>query len=326
MLWLVVALLVSPSLALAMIPSAASRYAASMGLACEPSEGACLVCEDGTFDVELKVSVRDIDEDRRRSLTHHFNFNPASSTWRRTSRIASELPAEASFVGHSPSGRRTVRVLKVKRGEGFTCIEVYEGPSLLVRASAEGVHEGVSAGSSGLGGLSWSPDEGTLVYVAERTKPAAASWFKGLGADKEAGSGRGREREFRDDWGEKLPGSDRLALFALDVSSVRAYCFAPNPLSSYFDACPSLPHLVPLHPSLAAREWCARCPAATAAMGPSRPRSPLCPPTARRSFSPPTRTPPRSSAWCTASSGPATSAAFPSPPLPPLPPPVARRC
>jgi len=117
-------------------------------------------------------------------------------------------------------------------------VEVWEGSALLARCSGEGLHVGVSAGSTGqLSGLAWSLDEQQLVYVAERVPDKQhASFFKPLSSkaatttdsssvdEKEAAAakkeeeGRGREFDLRDDWGEKLGGSDRLALFRLDVT------------------------------------------------------------------------------------------------------------
>lgn len=115
-------------------------------------------------------------------------------------------------------------------------MEVWEGSALLVRCSGEELHVGVSAGGTGqLSGLAWSLDEQQLVYVAERVpNKQHASFFKPLSSqaaisdassvdEKEAATakkeveGRGREFDLRDDWGEKLGGSDRLALFRLDV-------------------------------------------------------------------------------------------------------------
>ena len=116
-------------------------------------------------------------------------------------------------------------------------MEVWEGSALLARCSGEGLHVGVSAGGTGqLSGLAWSLDEQQLVYVAERVPDKQhASFFKPLSSkaatsdsssvdEKEAASakkeaeGRGHEFDLRDDWGEKLGGSDRLALFRLDVT------------------------------------------------------------------------------------------------------------
>ena len=120
--------------------------------------------------------------------------------------------------------------------KGATCLEVWEGPSLLVRASAEGVHGAVSGGAGQLSGLAWAPGDAQLVYVAERApNKHHASFFKPVataaGHAAEAGTaaaaaataaaeaaGRGRTFDLRDDWGEKLAGSDRLGLFCLDVA------------------------------------------------------------------------------------------------------------
>jgi len=121
-------------------------------------------------------------------------------------------------------------------GEGQN-LEVWEGSALLARCSGEGLHVGVSAGGTGqLSGLLWSLDEQQLVYVAERVPDKQhASFFKPLSskaatsdqtsvdekdaaAAKKEAEGRGRVFDLRDDWGEKLGGSDRLALFRLDVT------------------------------------------------------------------------------------------------------------
>jgi acylaminoacyl-peptidase len=117
-------------------------------------------------------------------------------------------------------------VIKVKKGEcAITCLEVWEGCELLSRSSAEGVHEGVSGQSTGLGGLSWGGDETFVVYVAERVKPPSASFFKtppstaaAAATAGAAGVAVGTDFDLRDDWGEKLVGSDRLALFKFDFA------------------------------------------------------------------------------------------------------------
>jgi len=115
-------------------------------------------------------------------------------------------------------------------------VEVWEGSALLARCSGEDLHEGVSAGGTGqLSGLAWSMDEQQVVYVAERVpdkhhanffQPLSAKALvsdsssdeKELAAANKEAEGRGRVFDLRDDWGEKLGGSDRLALFRLDVT------------------------------------------------------------------------------------------------------------
>ena len=201
------------------VSASAARYAAIQGRSCDVS-GACFPSPDGdsgTLVVEIQRSVRDVDENRRRNFVHQFGFHPSTGQWTRHGLgRPHELPAECSFSGPSPSGNRAVRVVKAKPpgggGEAVTCVEVWERDSLLARVSAAGVHEGVSSGQSGLGGLSWSRDETKIVYVAERPKPkTAASFFKPLDMAEDGGgrrdedaatAGWGQQYDLRDDWGE----------------------------------------------------------------------------------------------------------------------------
>mmetsp|Transcript_40684 Transcript_40684/g.82092 ORF Transcript_40684/g.82092 Transcript_40684/m.82092 type:complete len:924 (-) Transcript_40684:150-2921(-) len=233
-------------------PFVASRYAATLGLSIDLVSGTCMSDDDDNghceVDVELRRSVRDVDENRRRTWVHRLQYRSSTRSWRTKprSRVQPpfELPSECSFVGQSPSGERSLRVTKVgKKGGGASvaCLEVWQGSNLLTRVSAEGLHEGVSATSAGLGGLAWTPDETRVVYVAERCKHPAGSGsffdnndpspssssslpFKSEGGGVEALSSSsaralGTDFELRDDWGEKLAGSDRVALFSFDFAS-----------------------------------------------------------------------------------------------------------
>ena len=147
-----------------------------------------------------------------------------------------ERPKDVSAVITSPSGNRSVRIVKVDpaKGEGYTCLEVWEGSGLVARVPASELHEGVMASSATIGGFSWNRDENKVVYVAEKKPPPAASYFKpgGRPAKKEGGAAegaaaaaatppsvRGGEFDYRDDWGEKLVHTDRQALYVFDLTA-----------------------------------------------------------------------------------------------------------
>lgn len=72
-----------------------------------------------------------------------------------------ERPKDVSAVITSPSGNRSVRVVKVDpaKGEAYTCLEVWEGSGLVARVPASELHEGVMASSATIGGFSWNRDE-----------------------------------------------------------------------------------------------------------------------------------------------------------------------
>lgn len=158
------------------VPHLANRYAQVLGTSCDVSKGHLSSSFAGVLEFDVFRSVRDVDENRPRSWLHRLSYFPASKSWRPLS-TPFELPAECVYAGSSPSGRLSVRITKVKRAaEVVPTFEVWEGSVLKYRTSAS--VEAVLTAGGGLGGLSWAPDESKIVFVAEKKKPAASSFFK----------------------------------------------------------------------------------------------------------------------------------------------------
>jgi len=181
--------------------------------------------------VMLRRSQKDLANDEARSSL--INFLPTASSG---SYAAQPFPMElnaVSTMAPSPSGRllAVVRSRDVK-GKKEQSLEVWDGGSLVTTVSGNGeLHGAVYAGDV-FSSLEWSPDESSLVYVAERkpsesssfwqAKPAASSDWEGLrwgGDDYVRKKGRGEEFDFVDDWGELCVGKSVSRLFVLHVES-----------------------------------------------------------------------------------------------------------
>lgn len=165
--------------------------------------------------VEVQRAVADLDEDRRRVLRYRSRYNDVSCP------LPAELPASVSAVMHSPStGVHTARVVTLDtKPRPRVCLELWRRGSLAARVDGSRLHGKVLCEGT-FGGFGWSPCEQKAVYVAECLVPDSPSPFAtaaaaSLDALLEAPS-PGQTHWFCEDWGEKLSGTDRLALFLVD--------------------------------------------------------------------------------------------------------------
>jgi len=167
--------------------------------------------------VQINRSINDIDEDRKRVMqyTAHLAHGlvPAFPT---------ELPATVIAALPSPSGRKMARIVKLTaKPKVRVCIELWHGGSLCRRIDCSKLHDDVITSGS-FGALNWSEDESRIVYVAEEKIPESPSPFgacaDGASSDKAEEVAAGRANWYREDWGEKLGGSDHLALFMAKFS------------------------------------------------------------------------------------------------------------
>lgn len=70
--------------------------------------------------------------------------------------------------------------------------------------------------------LEWSPDETTLVYVAEKKQPKPTSFFASFKEGSE--DGRGQEFLYRNDWGEQMKGKHQGVVCFLNVNTKELRC------------------------------------------------------------------------------------------------------
>eukprot|EP00930_Biecheleria_cincta_P031241 TRINITY_DN21699_c0_g2_i1.p1 TRINITY_DN21699_c0_g2~~TRINITY_DN21699_c0_g2_i1.p1 ORF type:complete len:745 (+),score=74.49 TRINITY_DN21699_c0_g2_i1:72-2306(+) len=250
--------------------------------------------------VELQRAIADVDENRSRVLRYSLRLGDEECPQ------PLELPASVAAVLPSPSGRYSARVLQLDptKPKPRWCIEFWRAGALIVRVDASKLHEKVLTEGT-FGGFSWSRDELQAVYVAETKVPESPSPFAAAGAevgqessakDEEEPKVPGRANWYREDWGEKLGSSDRLALFLVNFSDgtvkrlrgvaeditpgqpvfwngdivytgwqagVRKlgalYC-SQRPSGLYLMPLSSVGGDAPAHTCLTPKFWCARCP------------------------------------------------------------------
>ncbi|CBJ49173.1 conserved unknown protein [Ectocarpus siliculosus] len=162
-----------------------------------------------------------------RSFVHSYEL--AEGKWHRSSPFPLELIGAVAFKP-SPSGKLLAIIREDSAsGKDSTAkdaayvIEIWsnEDGQLMDRIATAGVH-GKIAGGTWFGGLNWSPDESTVVYVAQKKATETRSFFSKPQADKtETGSKSsplpGEQFVYEEDWGEKYEGVSRLGLFLADI-------------------------------------------------------------------------------------------------------------
>eukprot|EP00126_Sphaerothecum_destruens_P002482 Sdes_comp15918_c0_seq1m5048 len=74
-----------------------------------------------------------------------------------------------------------------------------------------------------MGGLSWSPNEKFIAYVAERKLPENESYFQPPQNDASEKIPRGKEFEFQSDWGEQYSGKKKSEIFVVDLEKSRIH-------------------------------------------------------------------------------------------------------
>ena len=133
---------------------------------------------DGASAALLQYSTRDLDNDRRRATLRSLHY-PAGDGALRGPPAASpfpfELPPGTLKLAPSPSGALLAVLSKGKRGKGgkeTDChLDVWSG-GVLERSVALAGRELVT--DAWFGGLSWSPDERFVLFVAECLRPKKA--------------------------------------------------------------------------------------------------------------------------------------------------------
>eukprot|EP01065_Artemidia_motanka_P025011 TRINITY_DN29916_c0_g1_i1.p1 TRINITY_DN29916_c0_g1~~TRINITY_DN29916_c0_g1_i1.p1 ORF type:complete len:770 (+),score=258.00 TRINITY_DN29916_c0_g1_i1:44-2353(+) len=178
----------------------------------------------------LRRSVMDVDEDGSRD--YEYTLAKAGGSWR-ISDCPNELPPGTSQTLRKGDAR--VRFVNVKPREGKgkerLSLEWWVSGGLACRADLSGLHGKVRL-TGELGGYDWSSDGTKLVYVAEDKEPEYKGYFdpkpakagdeKEKEKGKEEGEGEsgllGGGNEYKDDWGELLQKTHRLAIFVAELS------------------------------------------------------------------------------------------------------------
>ena len=200
--------------------------------------------------ITLTRSARDVDSNSRRSFLYQIPLtgigsNSATPTTQTTVVMPppTELPTKIKARIPSPSGDKVAILVEeaiAKNGEDSKAEDtraVFEiwtdgGHNLASRiVLPKDMHGKVCTDMTWFGGFSWSPDEMTLVYVAESKPPKTSSYFDRvddsdgpnddstttkathIGGQFTLGVGKG------EDWGEKYTGTSRLALFCINANT-----------------------------------------------------------------------------------------------------------
>lgn len=192
-------------------------------------------------------SARDVDSNSRRSFLYQIPVDTAKTHQTVLIPPPAEVATKIKARIPSESGDKVAILVEeavAKDGENAKSDDtrkVFEiwtegGHNLAARiVLPKDMHGKVCTDVAWFGGFSWSPDETTLVYVAEATPPKTTSFFDKVdapatsskaGADDTSedahaniggqftlGVGKG------EDWGEKYTGTSRLALFCVNVDT-----------------------------------------------------------------------------------------------------------
>ncbi|KAK2158576.1 hypothetical protein LSH36_167g05049 [Paralvinella palmiformis] len=164
-------------------------------------------------------SQRDLDRGEHISFIKNYYINNGS--------IQSTQPEEISKVEwsvQSPSGqyRAVVRLVSPKVGEPKQYLEVWDDNRRLHNISVDGLDKhGKIYDDDTFGCLEWSASEDRLLYIAEKKKAKAKSYFeqKGVSEDNDQKSRKGEEYVYDDDWGEQLTGKVQPLPCLLDIKS-----------------------------------------------------------------------------------------------------------
>ncbi|XP_037093219.1 acylamino-acid-releasing enzyme-like [Pollicipes pollicipes] len=143
-----------------------------------------------------------------------------------------ELPphpiGQDNVVCYSPSQKRKA-VFRKKGGDGKKdqwLLDIWSDNHLshVFDLAAMDKHGPICA-SGDFSSFQWSPDENQLLYVAERRRPPATSFFDD---NAKAGAERGAESRWYEDWGEQLTGQHWPVVVVLDVRSAALSVLAPD--------------------------------------------------------------------------------------------------
>ena len=185
----------------------------------------------GHIQVASIWSQRDLDRKENIYFSKNYFIQGFSS-------IVATQPQEISqtqFRVISPSGNYVAGIRKVdqKEGDEKQFVEIWNNNHRLHNISIEALDQhGKIYDDSSFGCLQWSHDETRLVYVAERKKPKAKSYFEQTSThDKTAESSAiGDEFVYEDDWGEEMTGKACSVVCIMDIESrtVRVLDYLPD--------------------------------------------------------------------------------------------------
>lgn len=182
--------------------------------------------------VTISRSVRDIDNNKRRSFLYHASINDNMSVTLPPIEEATSIKVRIP----SPSGEKVALFLRDKDGDKNKMKQVMEiwtdGGATLQRRivlPTETLHGDVCTDTSWFGGMSWRPGlEDIIVYVAEQQAPATNSFFEKSQATKDTESQETCEKrggQFtlglgkKEDWGEKYVDTANLGLFCVSIDT-----------------------------------------------------------------------------------------------------------
>ena len=215
----------------------AEKYAA-VASAAEAFSSATLIRSGEDLSVSLTSSARDIDANRSRKYARSFLFlqHPDGGEFRGQDAFPHELDGSIVAQSTSPSGRR--RAIFKSVGKAIE-LEIFEGGRCARRLQVKKIKQVVS--DAWFGGLSWSPDERYLAFVAE-PEVESKTFFE---ADRKAddAAAEGTAFLFQDDWGEKYTGVREPKVHVIDTSGEVAGAQAiPLPPGT---VCAGQPHFAP---------------------------------------------------------------------------------
>ncbi|KAJ2710724.1 hypothetical protein H4R19_003609 [Coemansia spiralis] len=211
-----------------------------------PSLASATVCQTpqpGVVHVEYTTSQRDFARDRTRRVANHLALAVHDGT---ATVLARGTPVEVADVAMSrpaPSDPALSAVLRAVGGPTPGCfVEIWRDDALVKTIDVTSKH-GKFYDDSTFGGLAWTVDSSSIVYVAERpeydkAKPAPAEPDTALQLGDEgditddicggvAGVADPRRYGFEADWGETFSGKRPPVLVVLDVHSGAARVFQP---------------------------------------------------------------------------------------------------
>ena len=166
----------------------------------------------GSLPVSISLSQRDVVSAKKRITMTNYIWNGKSYS---SGGFPSEM-GDCACLTLSPSRRRLACVRYLDAEKTKTSIQVWSLNSLELSVPTSIAKHGALYTENIIGGLSWSPDESSIAYVAEKKTPENESYYF-PSCESNKNCTRGKEFEFTSDWGELYSGKKKSEVFVVDL-------------------------------------------------------------------------------------------------------------
>lgn len=164
------------------------------------------------FKVTSIWSVRDpVSEKQRKFLRFYWHSDGELDS------ALSSIEDDCVYMSFSPSGKRFVKFFQTKGKNSSRRVEIWNNSTLERTILCTETLHGSFYFDEWFGGVSWSPDEDKLLYLAEQPADEAVSFFA---ANSKPEQKKGEQYVRQIDFGETYTGKKLAALFVLDMRQI----------------------------------------------------------------------------------------------------------